>query len=205
MPQAIPEKFVAELDAGWAVGGIVVDEDGNPVEGATVSPSLKFKKRPGDFSELHTGDDIKVDDDGKWSFSCVPASMREIHVTINHPDFMPARQMLARSEFGMEPGADPTRKIELKRGVMMVGTVKDDSGNPIEGAVVRTKFFNELRETTTDDDGTYFLAGCEPRMTRHGRSCQGASTRTSGGSRRTWNGTRRLRDETRRQNPRARS
>ncbi|HEX2476401.1 MAG TPA: carboxypeptidase-like regulatory domain-containing protein, partial [Lacipirellulaceae bacterium] len=163
---AIPERFVAELDAGWAVGGIVVDEDGNPVEGATVSPSLKFKKRPGDFSELYTGDDIKVDADGKWSFLCVPATMREVHVTINHADFMPARQMLTRSEFGIESGAEPTRKIELKRGVMLVGTVKDDSGSPIKGATVRTKFLNELREATTDDDGTYFLAGCEPRMTR---------------------------------------
>jgi hypothetical protein len=172
-PQAIPEKFVAELDAGWAVGGIVVDEDGNPVEGATVSPSLKFKKRPGDFSELYNGADIKVDADGKWSFSCVPASMREVHVTINHPDFMPGREKLTRSEFGIELSAEPSRKIELKRGVMIVGTVKDEAGNPITGAAIRTKFFNELREATTDDDGTYFLAGCEPRMTRIVASAKG--------------------------------
>jgi protocatechuate 3,4-dioxygenase beta subunit len=171
--QAIPEKFVAELDAGWVVGGIVLDEDGNPVEGATVSPSIKFKKRPGDFSELYTGEEIKVDEDGKWHFDCVPASMREVHVTINHADFMPTRQMLPRSEFGIEPGAEPTRKIELKRGAMIVGTVKDESGSPIKGAVVRTKFLNELREATTDDDGTYFLAGCEPRVTRIVASAKG--------------------------------
>ncbi len=170
---AIPERFVAELDAGWAVGGIVVDEDGNPVEGATVSPSLKFKKRPGDFSELYSGEDIQVDADGKWSFSCVPASMREIHVTINHPDFMPGRHMLTRGEYGIELGTEPTRKIELKHGAMIVGTVKDEADNPIAGAAIRTKFFNELRETTTDDDGTYFLAGCEPRMTRIVASAKG--------------------------------
>jgi carboxypeptidase family protein len=172
-PQAIPDKFVVELDAGWAVGGIVVDEDGNPVEGATVNPSLKFKKRPGDFSELYTGEEIKVDGEGKWTFSCVPASLREVHVTINHPDFMPTRQKLTRSEFGIELGAEPSRKIEMKRGAMIVGTVKDESGAPIEGAVVRTQFVNELREATTDDDGTYFLAGCEPRMTRIVASAKG--------------------------------
>src|SRR4051794_5957194 len=48
----LPEKFIAELDAGWSVGGIVTDDKGTPVKGATIHPSIEFKKRPGDESQL---------------------------------------------------------------------------------------------------------------------------------------------------------
>jgi uncharacterized GH25 family protein len=165
-PIRVPPKFVAELDAGWSVGGVVVDGDGNPVEGATVHPSIKFKKRPGDTSELHLGDEMKTVADGKWRFHCVPDSMRDVHVTINHPDYMPGRHSLARSEFGIELGGEPARAIQLKRGVMITGTVTDESGNPIADAVVYSQFLNEDREAVTGDDGTYFMGGCEPRMAR---------------------------------------
>ena len=56
----LPEKFVAELDAGWSVGGIVTDSDGKPVKGATINPSIEFKKRPGDESQLGVGTDVKT-------------------------------------------------------------------------------------------------------------------------------------------------
>ena len=46
--EAIPSRLTAELEAAWSVGGIIVDAEGKPVEGATVRPSIEFKKRPGD-------------------------------------------------------------------------------------------------------------------------------------------------------------
>ena len=49
--QPIPPRFTAELEAGWSVGGIIVDAEGKPVEGVTVGPSIEFKKRPGDFDK----------------------------------------------------------------------------------------------------------------------------------------------------------
>jgi hypothetical protein len=45
--QPIPSRFTAELELAWSVGGIVVDANGEPVEGAKVGPSIEFKKRPG--------------------------------------------------------------------------------------------------------------------------------------------------------------
>ncbi|MCA9023341.1 MAG: M56 family metallopeptidase, partial [Planctomycetaceae bacterium] len=51
-PETIPGEFTAQLDAGWTVGGIVVDEAGKPIAGAKVSPSVYFKKRPGDTRKL---------------------------------------------------------------------------------------------------------------------------------------------------------
>ena len=164
--QAIPARFTAELDAGWTVGGVVVDSDGKPIEGAAVRPSIEYKKRPGDFSQLGVGKGRTTGADGRWSYPSVPVSMKEVFVEIDHPDYKPTRRPLSRSEFGIEPGGQPAARITLKRGLEITGKITDESGKPIAGAVVRTKFRNDLRRATTGADGTYRLLGCEPKMTK---------------------------------------
>ena len=165
-PQPVPATFTAKLDAAWTVGGVVVDEDGAPVEGATVYVSIEYKKRSGDSHQLGVGGGPKTDADGRWTFPFVPVSKREAYVSINHPDYAPNHRRLARAESDVKPGDQPTARIMLKRGLKVTGRVTDESGKPIVGAKVRTQFFNDLRRTMTGDDGTYLLVGCEPRMTR---------------------------------------
>jgi protocatechuate 3,4-dioxygenase beta subunit len=161
-----PSRFTAELDAGWSVGGVVVDEQGAPVKGATVHPSIELKKRPGDGQQMAIGNFATTDARGAWHFDSVPASAGDVFVTINHDDFMPLRQRLSRDDYGLADDQDPGARIALKRGLTIEGVVTDDAEKPIAGALVRTKFLNELREATTDADGRYTLVGCEPTETR---------------------------------------
>ena len=174
--QSPPPRFTAELEAGWSVGGIVVDAEGKPVEGAMVQPSIEFKKRPGDVQQMGAGARIKTDAAGLWRFDSVPTSMGEVFMEINHPDFSPVRRSLTRGEFGLEPGREPTARIALDRGLTVIGRVTDEEGRPIVGALVRTKFQNDIREARTGDDGAYRLVGCEPRAARIVVSARGRAT-----------------------------
>lgn len=175
-PQDVPNEFTAHLDKGWSVGGVVVDGNGTPVEGAEVKPSVYYKKRPGDTSQLGVGTRIRTDSEGKWRFDSVPVSKSDVHVEVSHPDYQPLRRRLARNGFEVKPDATSTAHIELKRGLTVTGTVTDESGQPIEGALVRTKFLNDIREATTDKRGSYRLAGCEPRAARIVVSAKGRAT-----------------------------
>jgi hypothetical protein len=166
VPRTIPASFTAELEAAWRVGGVVVDTKGDPIVGATVHPSIEFKKRPGDRQQLSTGDQILTDAAGRWSFAGVPVSLSEVHVSIDHPNFMPERSSLSRSDFGIDSVTEPTAKIVLQPGTTITGTVTDETGRPIAGALVRAQFHNDIRQATTTADGTYKLVGCEPRMAR---------------------------------------
>lgn len=165
-PQPMPSRFTAELDAGWTVGGVIVNSEGVPIQGAAVHPNVKYKKRPGDLEELHIGTKITTDASGRWRFASVPVSMNDVFVEISHPEYEPNRRSLTRSEFGLEAGDDPKAKITLQQGLDVIGSVSDDSGRPIAGAVLRTEFVNDLRRATTDPDGRYRLVGCESRMAR---------------------------------------
>jgi beta-lactamase regulating signal transducer with metallopeptidase domain/protocatechuate 3,4-dioxygenase beta subunit len=171
----LPPRFTAELDAAWSVGGIVVDADGKPVGGAEVHPHIELKNRPGEARQVYSGARAKTDAAGRWRFDSVPVSMVEVRVNINHPRFMPLRRHLARREFGIEPGREPSGKIVLDRGLTVTGKVTDEAGNPIAGALVRTKW-NYAREARTGQDGVYKLVGCEPLPVRLVVSAGGRAT-----------------------------
>lgn len=174
--QSIPSHLTAELELGWTVGGIVVDGDGKPVQGATVHPSVEFKKPPGDHSQLGSGTTVKTDADGKWHFDSVSRSMTSVHVSITHPAFRPFQQALSLADYAIENGVEPTTKIVMDRGLTVTGKVTDEAGNPIEGALIRTRFSNDAREAKTDAEGVYHLGGCEPKQTRIVVSAKGRAT-----------------------------
>jgi beta-lactamase regulating signal transducer with metallopeptidase domain len=174
--QPIPARFTAELESGWSVGGIIVDNAGKPIAGVKVRPSIQFKKRPGDQAALGMGSNLKTDDAGKWRFDSVPVSKSQVFVEIDHSEFMPLRRPLTRTEFGLEAGREPLRTIVLEKGLTVTGKVTDKAGVPIVGALIRTKFHNDIREATTGADGVYRLTGCEPRMTKIVVSAKGRAT-----------------------------
>ncbi len=174
--EVIPRAFTAALEAGWSVGGIIVDPEGKPVEGVTVAPHIEFKKRPGDLRQLASGTRLKTDAAGKWRFDSVPVSMSEVFVGIDHPHFKSADRARGRGGFGIERGREPEARIFLDRGLTVTGRVTDDSGKPIVGALVRTKFLNDIREAKTGTDGIYQLAACQPQATRIVVSARGRAT-----------------------------
>src|SRR5262249_19779467 len=148
-------QFTAELDAAWSVGGVIVDADGKPIESVKIRPSIAFKKRPGDSGTLYSGTMLTTDAAGKWHFDSVPVSMNEVYVEINHARFQPVPRGLTRAEFGRERGREPVAKVTLARGLTLTGKVTDDAGRPIDGALIRTKFHNDLRQAKTGPDGVY--------------------------------------------------
>jgi beta-lactamase regulating signal transducer with metallopeptidase domain len=175
-PEEIPERFTAELDAGWSVGGIVVDGDGNPVQRTEVHPYINFKKRPDDMRQLGVGTVFKTDERGAWRFDSVPDSQPAVTVSINHPEFQTIRRPLARADFELRIDESPRRTIELNAGLTVTGTVTDATGEPIEGALVKTQFINEIRQGISDEQGHYRLTGCDSRMARIVVSARGYAT-----------------------------
>jgi protocatechuate 3,4-dioxygenase beta subunit len=164
--ESLPSAFTAELDAAWSIGGIVVDEHGKSVPDAKVGLWVLMKTRPGDSRALGSGANARTKSDGRWRFDSVPVSKNQVSVEIHQSDFMPERRSLTRAEFELKPAETPHARIVLKRGLVVTGKVADETGKPIGGAIVFTKFQNDIRKAVSGDDGVYRLAGCEPRMVR---------------------------------------
>jgi uncharacterized GH25 family protein len=174
--EPIPSSLAVKLEAGWRIGGVVVDSEGKPITGAQIWPSIEFTKRPGESRQLAIGTHLRTDSDGRWTYESVPNSMASVPVEISKPGFMTSRTSLTRGEFGHESGRLPSARIVLKSGLIVTGKVTDESGQPIGGVVVRTKFFNSVHKAVTGADGTYTLSGCEPGEVRIVASAKGRAT-----------------------------
>lgn len=161
-----PDSFTAVVDPGRIVGGIVVDEKGAPIEGASVRPFISFKKRPGDTSSLGVGTNIKTDKEGRWLYPSLPRSNASLSVEIQHPEFEPKVASLSAETFEIRPGQLASQTIVMDKGLAVTGRVVDASGKPIKGALVRTQLYNDIRSTTSNDDGRYELGGCQEGVVR---------------------------------------
>ncbi|MGI9516224.1 MAG: carboxypeptidase regulatory-like domain-containing protein [Pirellulaceae bacterium] len=171
-PDGMPTQVTIDLETAWSVGGVIVDEEGKAVEGAEVSPGFEFRKRPGDLSQLGVGGSATTDAEGRWHYDCVPESMTEVRVSVDHPQFRPWRNSLTRDQFEVRDDHSGGQ-IVMDRGLVVTGQVTNANGDPVGDALVRTKFLGQLRETTTIMDGTFELSGCESAMTRIVVSAEG--------------------------------
>lgn len=181
-PATIPTRHVVVLDAGWSLGGVLVDPQNSPIQDAKVKVIVKHKT-PSSVDNTMQGTSSLVEltsnAQGQWRCDSVPASMDEVFVEINHPTLQPIRRSLARNGFGIPQGAEPAAKIQVPRGIAVVGKVTDETGKPISDATVRAKPLHGLsstREAKTDDRGQYELVGCAPEAARIMVAAKGRAT-----------------------------
>ena len=158
--ETLPAAYTARLDAGQTVGGIIVDPQGEPIVGAKVHPSIEYKKRETDESQLRTGWRATTDQSGRWQCPYVPQSYQSLSVQIVHPDYPPTYQSLTLPKYSVVPGTEPSESITIKQGIILKGRIADQNDRPIKGAKIRLVAANETRVATSDENGVYRMPGC---------------------------------------------
>ena len=139
LTEPIPRQITFKLETGTRLGGVVVDEDGKPVQGAEIFISVNGREAtPEDpRSQWVYGYTVKTDKTGRWKTApIIPANPRRISLRYSHPDFID--QYGSRAVLG--PRWKELRKftyeIALKRGHNIEGTVTGPDGKPVVGAVL---------------------------------------------------------------------
>jgi peroxiredoxin/5-hydroxyisourate hydrolase-like protein (transthyretin family) len=173
--QDIPAQYTARMDPGATIGGIVKNENGEPVPGARVIFSGPPPKTNGQREQSAVAPNYYVertDADGRWQNSEVPKDFRQLTFRVTHPDYVPA-------VFGCEGGddADPTTVhwtesdflsgttvMLLTHGIVLSGVVLDSSGKPApETTITRNhEWRNPAAALTTAEDGRFKIANLRP-------------------------------------------
>jgi RNA polymerase sigma factor (sigma-70 family) len=151
--RAMPAEYTMKLERGVTIGGIVVDEAGQPIAGAKV----EFDG-PGSDSSLpenvQFGPDTPAitDASGRWSCNMIPKEFDHIQLVVSHPEH-------AETSATVRPDAPEAihSVITMKAGFAVAGAVEDSNGNPIEGAAVREVRLHSEGEhsRTTDASGAF--------------------------------------------------
>ncbi|PYJ59175.1 MAG: hypothetical protein DME24_13740, partial [Verrucomicrobia bacterium] len=151
--RAMPAEYTMRLERGVTIGGVVVEEAGQPIAGAKV----EFDGPGNDMSlpeNIQFGPDTPTVTDacGRWSCNLVPRDLEQVSLLVTHADH-------AETSATIRPDAPEANNsvITMKAGFSVTGAVQDSNGIPVEGAQVREVRMNSEGEhsKTTDASGTF--------------------------------------------------
>jgi hypothetical protein len=155
----IPETFTVVLKPAQKIGGIVVDEEGKPVEGVEVELSIPFETAYKTADIFVSNADTTTDAEGKWSLFQLPATFS------SSPSLRLKKEGYLRTFVSdvpvsrLNPDAEGNyhEKIVIERGYTFSGKVVDETGKPIEGAEIRLSRYNVSDPVLSDPNGVFRL------------------------------------------------
>lgn len=155
--EKLPEKLVFNMKNASSVGGTITDENGLPIQGASVRLSISGSGN----ERIRTGfflANFRTDDQGKWTCDFAPNEISSATIVANHPDFVPVEVMTSIDQRKQEL-LDRTFSWKLNHGFDITGRVTDEIGRPVSGAVLG---LGELNSSSmngpfqrTDEEGYY--------------------------------------------------
>ena len=170
--EQIPAQYTLQVARAAAIGGQVVDPDGNPVEGAEVgfnnqqSDPASEKRPQSDNFNWPFWVTAKTDAQGRWQINRIgKEAINTIYGGANHPDFVgSASAALSRDFEAKTQMLAGTYVFKLNPAITVRGLVKGPDGQPIPNADVLVGHVAEggAREAQTGSDGTFSIKGCKP-------------------------------------------
>ena len=159
----IPDCYTLLLEPGTRIGGIIQNEQGQPISGATVFLLAV------DDDDLSQSVDIwdlpvKTDEQGRWQCEIMPADL-EVAIRLSHPDYVDDERYGSTPRPPMERLRDMTGVMTMQKGLTVRGRVLDQKGLAIAGASVgqgSSRPGADYPETTTDQEGRFIFKHAKP-------------------------------------------
>ncbi|MSU61772.1 MAG: redoxin domain-containing protein [Pedosphaera sp.] len=171
---AIPTDYLYKVEAGEQIGGVVVNEKGEPI------PDLKLiiavqddpRREASDRFEMFDHGE-RTNDEGKWSCTHIPKGANgRFSISLNHPDYI-ATMFVADVPENNFPGDRVSisdlraAKVRLvvKEGILVTGLVVDPEDKGVAGARVMLgqRWGNPpIPPQDTDLDGRFTFEHCAP-------------------------------------------
>ncbi|HEY3862505.1 MAG TPA: carboxypeptidase regulatory-like domain-containing protein [Verrucomicrobiae bacterium] len=174
-PETMPANFTAKLEKGVSIGGIVKNDNGEPVPGAKVvldgpppadiGDRIRTVVAPGYHSE-------RTGIDGKWHFDEAPRDLESMTFRVSAPEYVQAiygclGSVTDDNSSVLLPKADylaGTAAMPLGHGIELSGRVLDAAGKPVADAVLTRnhEWRNPSAELMTETNGTFKISNLKP-------------------------------------------
>jgi hypothetical protein len=156
-PGEDPIEIHYAMERATTIGGIVQTAEGNTMAGVELTVRVNDDEHM-DKPENHVRRSVTTDDNGRWEFNGVPVQLDMVNLTTKHADYCDQNAWLKTPE-DIQLLRDKQYVLVVDQGYSIKGTVKDEAGNPVNGARVQLGdyYFAQDRQhrTHTDDNGKF--------------------------------------------------
>ncbi len=162
--KSIPSEITFEMEPGTSFGGIIRDEQEQPIAGAKVAVSGRKQSSDGVlWFSIH--DSPTTDENGRWQSNRIPADLTgyEVKIKARHPNFA-VTPAVDYKTLSLAELRNHSASLVMHTGLTVEGTITDPQGRPVAGAMVGqyVKRHSDAPRTTTDENGHYRLPPCDP-------------------------------------------
>jgi RNA polymerase sigma factor (sigma-70 family) len=159
--EEVPPSYMLKMYPAETVGGVVHDEQGRPVAGVRVAPTIWTSSADIRYlrEDIAEPAPAMTDSQGRWQCAGMPTGIDPSRVSIRytHPDYehvnLPNGQALVDVRRG--------KATVLPRGLDLTGRVVDPSGRAVLGAKIlrgSDRFGGDVAAVETDEDGRFRFA-----------------------------------------------
>lgn len=163
-----PSELTMHFETGVAIGGIVTDEMGQPVAGASIEIHSDSKPEPADLVRW-SAHQTTSDENGRWRWNAAPPNLDDVTINVTHSDyankpvFRPLTSVASAAEFRQQEATSV-----LRDGFSVAGRVVNQQGDPISDARVavgENRLGSYLRAVNTDRNGRFAIKYSQAGMT----------------------------------------
>jgi hypothetical protein len=151
--EPVPGRVEIALDKASPIGGIVLDAQGAPVAGATVSVPVLGKHNWDGKENLPHRETTGTD--GKWTCSIAPQDLTDFWIALDHPDHATTTYTMA--ELSIAALRNQTQELRIADAIKFLGIVVDEQDEPI--ANVRIAEMEPWRRDSTRATGKGAITG----------------------------------------------
>jgi len=158
---AIPAEYPLTMEPATSIGGIIQDEDGNPIKDVKVNLMIPG----GDQIEwVDIWHQEKTDANGHWQCDFVPSKLDRLPISLAHPDYISDEMFRLVPSPQIEKLRNMTAIMVMKKGLTMSGRILDMNEQPIEGAKVAQSWTSSANfpSTKTDSEGRFKFKNAPP-------------------------------------------
>jgi peroxiredoxin/protocatechuate 3,4-dioxygenase beta subunit len=171
----MPANFTARMEKGVSIGGIVKNENGEPVAAARVILSGPPPSDAGERVRSVVAPNFhaeRTDAAGQWRFNEAPRALENLVFRVMEPEYVtalfacegaetdePSIVLLPKADFLAGKAA-----MALGHGIELSGRVMDPAGKPVVGASVtrNREWRNPAAALTTDTNGGFKIINLKP-------------------------------------------
>jgi RNA polymerase sigma factor (sigma-70 family) len=184
--EIIPPDYTLRLVPAVPIGGIVVDETGQPIMGAKVGLGCREDAVNYHGPESHEFSFVSTmtDERGHWVINRISQDvLRKVNLSANHPDFVDgySYEAMGHPEI-VDSLLAHAHRLVLEKGFEVIGKVTDTMGAPFGDVNVAVGLVgvSDRREAKTAADGSFIVRSCRGGTQAVSASAEGFATATIG-------------------------
>jgi len=160
-----PDALSLDLEAASVIGGTVVDDAGEAVQGVAVSiPVLGSYNWDAQVPLPHS---VSTDENGRWTCDVAPKELGEFWVSLDHPAYATTTYTLA--DLSVAALRDSSAVLTISDAIGLPGLVVDEAGRPVLAAeIVEMESWRQSsmratgRAAKSDEEGSFEIKPIRP-------------------------------------------